>query len=34
MTIKGFNSFNEKKEELKHKALSKEIKDLKKKRDQ
>jgi transcriptional regulator with PAS, ATPase and Fis domain len=34
MTIKGFDSFNEKKEELKHKALSKEIKDLKKKRDQ
>jgi transcriptional regulator with PAS, ATPase and Fis domain len=32
--IKGFYSFNEKKEELKHKALSKEIKDLKKKRDQ
>jgi hypothetical protein len=41
-TIKGFDSFNEKKdekgfkkpEESKHKALSKEIKDLKKKRDQ
>ena len=32
--IKGFDSFNEKKEELKHKTLSKEIKDLKKKRDQ
>jgi hypothetical protein len=33
-TIKGFDSFNEKKEESKHKALSEEIKDLKKKRDQ
>ena len=32
--IKGFDFFNEKKEESKHKDLSKEIKDLKKKRDQ
>ena len=32
--LMNFSSFNESKEELNHKQLSKELKDLKKKRDQ
>jgi hypothetical protein len=34
MKIEKFDFFNESKKELKHKQLSKELKDLKKKRDQ